>query len=301
MMPVLFAVIATAAVVLAFIGYRAFATDPLDSLSPEDQLLIKETSDLRKAKRMGIFQKLGLRLGPQLGDLFGGQYREWVDKRIVLAGRKDFANYQQFMAFKGSVLILCGIGGLGALLLLKMPFILALVLLIGLFSPDLILVQQGKKRQERIDDDLPDFLDILAVTVTAGLSFRSALAKVTDRTEGPLQEEMQTVLRQIELGEPVYEAFDALRKRTSSDSLDSFVTSLLQAEELGAPLAETLETISLDMRQTTAQKARQSAAKASPKIAGVVTTIMIPGTMVLILASMYFAGGLDEMDFGLGD
>jgi tight adherence protein C len=167
---------------------------------------------------------------------------------------------------------------------------------LGFFLPDLQLRQAGKKRQSEIDDALPDFLDVLAVTVSAGLSFRSSLRKVVERTDGPLAVEMQRTLRQMEVGEPRTVAFTNLRKRTESDALEKFVVALVQAEELGAPLVDALDQIALDMRRDTAQRARQQASKASPQIAGVVTMVMVPGTMVLILATMWFGSGFDSME-----
>jgi tight adherence protein C len=107
---------------------------------------------------------------------------------------------------------------------------------------------------------------------------------------------MQRTLRQMEVGEPRTVAFTNLRKRTESDALEKFVVALVQAEELGAPLVDALDQIALDMRRDTAQRARQQASKASPQIAGVVTMVMVPGTMVLILATMWFGSGFDSME-----
>lgn len=299
MMALFLGLCAMAVVLLFFFGYRAFRKDPLDVLAPEDRALIKNESRLR-SKRTGLFERAGQRIGPPIGRMFGGQYAQWIDSKIVLTDRKQFSTFTQFMAYKGSVLLLCILAGVGLAIFTKAPLFLVILVIIGLVLPDFALIQSGRKRQEQIDDSLPDFLDILSVTVSAGLSFRSAISKVTERTTGPLADELKTVLHQLDMGETAYDAFSALRKRTTSESLDSFITTLLQSEELGAPLAETLESIALDMRQSTAQKARQKAAKASPKIAGVVTLIMVPGTMVLIMVSVYFAAGLNNMDFSNG-
>ncbi|EFG47364.1 bacterial type II secretion system domain protein F [Brevibacterium mcbrellneri ATCC 49030] len=288
--------LAASAVIILYLGFRAYRTDPLSSLSPEDRALIKDETRLKR-RADGPVKRLGARLGPSLGRLFGGKYPSWVESKIQLTDKKQYQDFTGFMAFKGSVFLLCAAGGVSIFLVTKAPLILFIFIAIGLLFPDFALIQSGRKRQEAIEDSLPDFLDVLAVTVSAGLSFRSAIAKVTERTQGPLADELNTVLHQLNMGETVYDAFSALRKRTTSESLDSFITTLLQAEELGAPLADTLATIALDMRQTTAQRARQKAAKASPKIAGVVTIIMVPGTMALIMVSVYFVAGLDELSF----
>lgn len=292
----LFALVAASAVIVLYLGFRAYRTDPLSSLSPEDRALIKDETRLKR-RADGPVKRLGARLGPSLGRLFGGKYPSWIESKIQLTDKKQYHDFTGFMAFKGSIVLLCAVGGLAMAIFTKAPLFLFILLAVGLVLPDVALIQSGRKRQEAIEDSLPDFLDILAVTVSAGLSFRSAISKVTERTEGPLADELKLVLHQLDMGETVYDAFSALRTRTTSESLDSFITTLLQAEELGAPLADTLATIALDMRQTTAQRARQKAAKASPKIAGVVTIIMVPGTMALIMASVYFSAGLDELSF----
>lgn len=292
----LLAFVSSGVVILFYVGFRAYKTDPLSSLSPEDRALIKDETRLKR-RADGPVKRLGARLGPSLSRLFGGKYPSWIESKIQLTDKKQYHDFTGFMAFKGSIVLLCALGGIAIAMFTKSPLFLLVFIAIGLLLPDLTLIQSGRKRQEAIEDSLPDFLDILAVTVSAGLSFRSAITKVTERTEGPLADELKTVLHQLDMGETVYDSFAALRKRTTSESLDSFITTLLQAEELGAPLADTLATIALDMRQTTAQRARQKAAKASPKIAGIVTTIMVPGTMALIMVSVYFVAGLDELSF----
>lgn len=163
------------------------------------------------------------------------------------------------------------------------------------FIPDIALWSKASERQEQIEDELPDFLDVLAVTVSAGLSFRGALERVIERSDGPLTEEMRLTLRQMDMGPSRTEAFQDLRARTRSESLESFITALLQSEELGAPLTDALNQIALDMRRVTAQRARQKAARANPKISAVVSLVMVPATMILIGVGMFFAV---DIDFG---
>ena len=81
--------------------------------------------------------------------------------------------------------------------------------LLGWFWLDLRLLRAGRRARQRIDKDLPDFLDVLTVTVGAGLGFRNALDRVSVELEGPLAEEVQTVLRQLSLGSSRRAAFEA--------------------------------------------------------------------------------------------
>jgi tight adherence protein C len=114
------------------------------------------------------------------------------------------------------------------------------------------LAAAQRKRQESLDRDLPDMLDVLAVTVSAGVAFRPALARVSARFAGPLADELGLTLSQMANGASVREAFEDLRARNSSEALGQFVTAFLQSEELGAPLTDALNQIALDMRRENA-------------------------------------------------
>lgn len=91
------------------------------------------------------------------------------------------------------------------------------------------------------------------------------------------------------------EAFEQLRRRNESEQVSMFVSALQQGEELGAPIVDTLIQIANDMRRTDAQNARRKAAKAVPKATLIVTSFMLPGTMILIVAGFYYAA---DVDFG---
>jgi tight adherence protein C len=94
----------------------------------------------------------------------------------------------------------------------------------------------------------------------------------------------------MELGSDRRQAFLALRERNKSESLKSFVAAQLQAEELGVPLAEALNDIAGDMRRIAYQNARRDAQRAAPRVSLIVTTLIVPGAIILILLSVYYAG-----------
>lgn len=291
MAPLLWGLGAMLVFIFAVRGVRLLTTDPLEHLAPEDRGLVKEPA--QRSRRSNPLTRFGQRIGPDIAGLFGETYREAITQRVKYAQHPQFPTVQDFFAMKARLLLIVSLG-IVAIVLLTQSYVLAFILfLTGFFLPDLVLVSAGKKRQNEIEEALPDFLDVLAVTVSAGLSFRGALQRVIERTEGPLAEEMSTTMRRMDVGTPRYEAFSQLRQRTKSESMDAFVTSMMQAAELGAPLVDALEQIALDMRRSRAQRARQEAAKASPKIAAVVTMIMVPGTMVLVMAAMWFMADLD--------
>jgi len=138
------------------------------------------------------------------------------------------------------------------------------------------LTNTGLKRSQQIDRDLPDFLDVLSVTVQRVISFH----------EGPLADEMRNAIHSMRLGVTRRDAFIAARDNSRSENVAIFVSAFLQAEELGTPLADALVDISSEIRRERAQQVRRAAARAQPKIAMVVTTMILPATLILILGSM---------------
>jgi tight adherence protein C len=241
-----------------------------------------------------MVEGLAARLGPRLAPSLRGNRRAALERKLDYAGRPAGMTVQRFVGRKAALAILLGLGLGGFLLLLgASPVYVALLALIGWFGPDVFLSRAGRLRQEAIERGLPDFLDILAVSVRAGLGYRYALRRVAEALEGPVSEEMLTVLRQMELGQDRREAFLALRERNQSESLKSFVAAQLQAEELGVPLAEALNDIADDMRRLAYQNARRQAQRAGPRVSLLVTTLIVPGSMILILLSVYFATGAE--------
>jgi tight adherence protein C len=248
----------------------------------------------RRSLIVRLVDGLAGRLGPRVAPSIRQSQRNAMARRLDLAGRPGNLTVQRLIGVKAALLALAG--GIAALLALGGGSLLLLVpaVLLGWFGPDIWIARQGRVRQERIERDLPDFLDILAVTVRAGLGYRSALARVSAALGGPIGDEMLTALRQMDLGASRRQAFLALRERNASESLGSFVAAQLQAEELGVPLSEALNDIAEDMRRAAHQAARRRASRAAPRVALIVTTLMVPGSMILILVSILLSSGVAD-------
>jgi tight adherence protein C len=244
---------------------------------------------------MRLFVHLSDRLAPRALGMLSPTRRAVIQRRIDAAGKPGGLTLQGYAGRKAAFTLL--FSGAGALYLVRGRVLTALLLAAsGWLLYDLWLSGVARRRQALIESDLPDFLDILAVTVGAGLGFRDGLARVAETLEGPLAEEMLTALRQMDLGASRRDAFKALAERNDSESLGAFVSALLQAEELGAPLADTLRQISTDMRRITHQQARQQAARAAPRVSLVVTTMILPAVVILIGAALWLGS-----DFSFGD
>ena len=188
-------------------------------------------------------------------------------------------------------------GVFGLMLMASGQLIFGVLTMLGALQNEFVLYARVRARQDDIQRTLPDFLDVLAVTVSAGLGFRHALTRVAESMPGALADEFMVALRQMELGTPRRDAFEDLRKRNDSQALSQFVTAILQAEELGAPLATALIDIGADMRRESAQWAKRKAQRTTPRITAVTTALTLPAVMAIVLGSMLFSSGADL--FGL--
>ena len=250
--------------------------------SKEDSTSTGDSSFVR------LIDALGIKTQKFLRKLYGPTHLRSLDRRLKNAGNPEGLTLDLFIQREAGFISL-------SLVLLT---ILALLghpvygLLLGVVFSGwmyLWLLQAVRKRQTSIDRDLPDFLDILTITVRSGMSFRSSLERVCSHFDGPVAEEMQKTLHEMRLGVSRRDAFTATKDRCRSDNIDNFVTALLQSEELGTPIGEALASIVKEIRRERAQQVRRAAAKAQPKVALVATTTMVPGAMILMLGGMIFA------------
>jgi tight adherence protein C len=254
---------------------------------------VAEGGPARRRGRLGrALDSAADRLAPRATRLLVDERLRDIRRTLDAAGRPGGMTIEAYAGHKALNTVL--FGTIGVLLALQgRPFIGTAVAVGGFYSLDLSLRRTARRRRERIDRDLPDFLDILAVTVSAGVAFRSALERVAEAVGGPLGDEVVTTLRQMDLGATRRDAFQALRGRTSSEFLGQFVTALLQAEELGVPLAGALENLATEMRQTFYQEARRGAARAAPRVSLIVSLVIVPGAVMLILGGLFVGGLVD--------
>ena len=235
----------------------------------------------------------GRRWGPTVRAVMSEQRATLIAHRLDAAGRPGGTDLASYAARKAGLTAGGIVLGVVVLLLTGSPLAVAGLGLGGWLLPDLSLIGAARRRQRRIDRDLPDFLDVLAVTVGAGLGFRTALARVGDEIGGPVGEEVRTALQQMALGASRRAAFQGLRDRNDSEPLREFTTALLQAEELGTPLADSLAQIAADLRRSFAQRARREASQAAPKVSLIITTVVVPGALLLILVGLFLGADVD--------
>jgi tight adherence protein C len=248
-----------------------------------------------EARRRGptrrLLDLLGARFGPRLLARTSARGRARISRRLDLAGRPGGMNLERYAEVKVASI---AVGTTLAVLFAVLGAWLAsvLVLLVGWIGVDYWLSRTGRLRQAQLERDLPDFVDILAITVRAGTGYRSALDRVGASLSGPAAEEVLATLRQMDLGATRREAFEALRARNASPTLDSFVAAQLQAEELGVPLADALAAIATDTRRSSAQDARRRAQRATPRISLIGAVLLLPATILLIAVGLFIGSGI---------
>jgi tight adherence protein C len=153
----------------------------------------------------------------------------------------------------------------------------------GAKLPKSWLDRKVEERREANLRDLPDTLDLLAISVEAGVGFEGALGVVCDNFTSPLADEFARTLREMELGLPRREALQNLKKRTEVPELSNFVLTLTQADALGMPVGRVLKISADEMRTKRQQWAREKAAKLPVKILFPLVLFIFPSIFVVLL------------------
>jgi tight adherence protein C len=149
----------------------------------------------------------------------------------------------------------------------RIPIFVSLIELgIGLMLPRLLLSKKTGDRQREIKNSLPDVLDLLTVSVEAGLGFDGALAKVIDKMPGALANEFENVLQEMKVGKQKRDALKDMADRVGLNDLTTFVGSIIQADQLGVSIGNVLRIQSEQMRQKRRQRAQEKAMKAPIKM-----------------------------------
>lgn len=222
-------------------------------------------------------QRLGVALSP------GGTAAR-LQRELDFAGNPGSWTVERLLGAKGLLLIVGAVlgalvGGLGLWGIVGAVVAGAF----GFFLPDLLVHNTGLHRQEHIRRSLSDALDMLTVSVEAGLGFDAALMQVARVTSGPLAGEFARVLQEIRIGKSRLEAFTAMGRRTDVNELRSFITALSQADRLGIPVANVLREQSKEMRVLRRQMAEEKAQKVPVKILFPLIFCIFPSLFVVVI------------------
>jgi tight adherence protein C len=162
--------------------------------------------------------------------------------------------------------------------------------IVGLWLPDGLLDRAAQRRQSKIRRALPDVVDLLVISVEAGVGFDGAMQRVVDKWEGPLSDELSRVLEEIRLGRSRGDALKDMARRTGVPDLESFVAAVYQAEALGVPIAKVLHVQAQVARERRSQRAREAGAKLPVKLLFPLVFFIFPAVFAVILgpAAMRF-------------
>jgi len=268
----------------AAVGRSLAAIDALDQAGPDLRAneLERPFGERVMSPSLARVSDLGRRFTP-------ADQTDRIRRRLTLAGNPEGWDVDRVLAYKVLGMVILGILGFAVpRLVFDASWLITLVVAIGgvvlgYFLPNLVLYQMGYNRSEQILKELPDALDLLTISVEAGLAFDAALAQVAKNTQGPLAEEFFRVLSEMQIGRGRSEALRDLGERTDVDDLRSFVTAMVQADSFGIPIANVLRVQAREMRIKRRQRAEEKAQQVPVKILFPLIFCILPALFIIII------------------
>ena len=214
---------------------------------------------------------------------------DMLAQRLLLAGRQQ-ASHNSVLAAVWVLLFLSG--GLfmlffvlrhGSFSLLQRAVLLVVGFLAGGTLPFLALQSMIQRRQKAIRKQLPEVLDMLCVSVQAGLAFDGALSKISERMKGPFIDECRRALQDIRMGRPRRQALQNMAVRCGLQEVQLFITAILQSDQLGTSMGKTLLIQADNMRERSRQQAKAQALKAPVKMVFPLILFIFPAIFVVAL------------------
>jgi tight adherence protein C len=217
---------------------------------------------------------------------------ETVTNKLLAAGLNRKVSPTSYLASKAVLGFLGFVGGqvvaslAGALaskaLLLGIAFAF-----VGFMVPDVFVTLRMRSRKEILRAELPDALDLLAVSVEAGLGFDGAISKLTDHMDGPLADEFALALGEMRIGESRQNALTKMMKRVGTPEFSSFVRAIIQADQLGISLGRILKVQASDTRNRRQLAAEERAMKAPIKMLFPTVIFIFPAMFIVILGPAF--------------
>ncbi|KUO51463.1 MAG: hypothetical protein APF76_13955 [Desulfitibacter sp. BRH_c19] len=247
-----------------------------------------ELNELNKPLRERVLKPLFETTSAQLGKLLPQQGKDNLEKKLILAGNPGNLGPSEFISIQIGLCLILGIGGSFLIHFLNYENMRVLVgglvlTIVGYNLPKLYLKTKTEKRQKEIQRNLPDVIDLLTVSVEAGLGFDSAIAKVTTKVKGEIAKEFTVVLNEIKMGKSRRNALKDLVYRTQVDDLSNFIGAVVQADQLGVSMGNMLRIQSGQMRVNRRQRAEEKAMKAPIKMLFPMVFFIFPCIFIVLL------------------
>jgi tight adherence protein C len=290
-------VAALAAGAVLFIVFAFTASAPVDPVQARlTQLGSMQAKNLEELELQAPFvertlRPLAKRLSGSVSRVTSSSFSERTEKRLALAGNPGDMRVADWLGIKaigtiiGAILFFLLFVVVG---LLGLPFAIGLLMtgigaLLGYTVPEFWLGGRVRKRQHAILLMIPDALDLLTISVRAGLGFDSALGKVVEKLPGPLSDEFRRALAEVRVGKQRREALRDIVARTEVPPLTNFIGAIIQAEQLGVSISKVLQVQSEQLRIERRQRAEEAAAKAPIKMLFPLVGCIFPSLFIVIL------------------
>src|SRR5258705_5913183 len=294
-LPILVAALAAGGILLIVIGLAG--SSPVDPVQARlTQLGSMQAKNLEELELQQPFAErtlrpLANRLSGRISSMASSSFSEKTEKRLALAGNPgdlrvaDWLGIKAIGAIIGAILFFVLFAIVGVL---GLPFLIGAGLSIvgGLFGytvPEFWLGGRVKKRQKAILLMIPDALDLLTISVRAGLGFDAALGKVVEKLQGPLSDEFRRALSEVRVGKARGESLRVILPRTEVIPLTNFIGAIIQAEQLGVSISKVLQVQSEQLRIERRQRAEEMAAKAPIKMLFPLVGCIFPSLFIIIL------------------
>ncbi len=206
--------------------------------------------------------------------------KDTLRKQLLMAGSPGNLQVIEFIALQ---FLLTGLTFLVLLVLPVSFLVVCLFTIVSWLAPTFYLRQLVAKRQLAISLAIPDVMDLLTVSVEAGLGFDGAVAKVVEKSHGPLADELKRTLHEIRIGKPRRDALRNLSSRTGVAYLQSFVAAIVQADQLGVSIGKVLRIQAIEIRRQRRQKAEEQAMKAPIKMLFPLVIFVFPTLFIVLL------------------
>ncbi|HVM08427.1 MAG TPA: type II secretion system F family protein [Acidimicrobiales bacterium] len=292
--PLLFVAVAALFVGVA-LGVYAFLTDAEEKRTVKAglrNLEEYEQTDLRQRELevpivQRVFQPVGRTLVAMGRGFMPEGYMEGVRKKLTYAGRPGPTELDRFRLVR--VLTVAAVPVLAVAVVMVPGQTRDKLLLFGfaafalIVGPDAVLNRQVEERRVEIRHRLPDVIDLLTISVEAGLGFDQALARTVAAVPGPLSEEFGRMLGELRAGAGRVDALRNLDDRTDVPELHSFLLALIQAETFGVSIGRILRAQSEEMRIKRRQLAQEEAQKAPVKMLFPMVLCVFPGIFVVLI------------------
>ncbi len=290
--PILVGAILAAGILLVFVGLAQ--SQPVDPVQARlTQLGAMQARNLEELELQQPFFERTIRPLAQRMSGIGQRMTSATqagrtEKRLAMAGHPGNMRTSDFVGLKVVVAVVAAAIAFLVFGLLGRNFLMGVLLGVlgagvGYMAPEFWLGRRIRARQHAILLAIPDALDLLTISVRAGLGFDAALGKVTEKLPGPLSDEFRRSLAEIRVGKPRREALRDIVGRTEVPALTNFIGAVIQAEQLGVAISKVLQVQSEQLRIERRQRAEEMAAKAPIKMLFPLVGCIFPSLFIVIL------------------